>query len=132
MTIGTAIMAAKDWTALADKMINNFGDKFGTDNNPICYHVVITVTGGDGPLDPPSEEVEELFPMNGVFTCVGKDLIGGELIQAGDIQVVATYGGIINPGDTIRRDGTDYIVIDVDPVSPYGTSIVKKFIARRN
>lgn len=123
-------MSAKDWTAFADGLITDFGVEFGNgENNPVTYHVKATVSGGNSPIDQPVVTTEDV-PMNAVFTSVLNTLIDGIIVKKGDMSVVATYDGDINPGDTIKRDGKEYIVIPSDPVEPYGQSIVKKLIVR--
>ena len=123
-------MAAKDWTEFADGLITDFGVEFGEGaNNPQTYHIVETLSGGTSPVDPPTVSIETK-PMNAVFTSVSKSLIDGTLIKQGDMSVVATYDGVIAQGDTIKRDASDYVVMTVDPVEPYGKSIVKKLIVR--
>ena len=123
-------MSASDWTKFADGLITDFGKEFGNGaNNPPAYHVKETVSGGTSPIDPPTVTTE-LIEMNAVFTSVNKSLIDGTLIKNGDVAVTATYDGEIKASDVIRRDSKDYIVITVDPVKPYGQSIVKKLVAR--
>ncbi len=123
-------MAANDWTEFADGLITDFGKEFGNGaNNPPTYHVKETVTGGASPINPPTVTTE-LIEMNAVFTTVNKAMIDGTLIKNGDVAVTATYSGEIKASDTIRRDGKDYFIVTVDPVKPYGQSIVKKMIAR--
>ena len=123
-------MSASDWTKFADGLITDFGVEFGNGtNNPPAYHVKETVGGGTSPIDPPTVTTE-LVEMNAVFTTVNKSMIDGTLIKNGDVAVTATYNGEIKASDIIRRDSKDYIVITVDPVKPYGQSIVKKLIAR--
>ena len=123
-------MSATDWTKFADGLITDFGEEFGNGaNNPPTYHVKETVSGGTSPIDPPTITTE-LMEMNAVFTTVSKSMIDGTLIKNGDVAVTSTYDGVINASDVIRRDNKDYIVITIDPVKPYGQSIVKKMIAR--
>ena len=124
-------MAAKDWIDFADGLVTDFGVEFGEgSNNPTVYHVKKTETGGTSPIDPSVVTTEE-FPINAVFTTIGKSVIDGTLIKQGDAGLtVANYPTQILQGEDIKRGDETWFVVTKDPVNPYGTSIVQKLIVR--
>lgn len=124
-------MSAKDWIDFADGLVTGFGVEFGEgENNPPVYHVKETTSGGTSPIDPPVVTKEE-FEINAVFTTISRSLIDGTLVKQGDAGLtVANYPTQIEQGETVKRDGKEYVVITKDPVNPYGTSIVQKLIVR--
>ncbi len=124
-------MAAKDWIDFADGLVTDFGVEFGEgSNNPTVYHLKETTTGGTSPIDPPTVTIEE-FPINAVFTTIGKSVIDGTLIKQGDAGLtIANYQTQIQQGETIKRGTEEWVMITKDPVNPYGTSIVQKLIVR--
>ncbi len=152
-------MSAKDWQDFADGLITDFGVEFGNGSaNPKTYIIIEQEFGGTSPIDPPTVSTVKI-EINAVFTNISRSLIDGTLIKQGDVNVVATHDDTVNQqlfdvnGDAlldvngnflfttqpvmieqnmvIERDGIQYFVVTLDPVSPYGTSIVKKFIARK-
>ena len=152
-------MAAKDWIDFADGLITDFGVEFGNGSlNPKTYILINEEFGGNSPLDPPRVSTVKA-EINAVFTSVSRSLIDGTLIKQGDVSVTATHDDTVPSqlfdvnGDAlldvegnflysaqpvtieqnmiIERDGIKYFIVTLDPVSPYGTSIVKKFIARK-
>lgn len=124
-------MSAKDWIKFADDLVTDFGVEFGNGaNNPTVYHVKETTSGGTSPIDPPIITKEE-FPINAVFTTISRSLIDGTIIKQGDAGLtVANYATQIEQGETIKRDGKEWVMITKDPVEPYGESIVQKLIVR--
>ena len=124
-------MAAKDWIDFANGLVTDFGVEFGEgSNNPTVYHVKKTKTGGNSPLNPPTVTTEE-FPINAVFTNIGKSVIDGTLIKQGDAGLtIANYPTQILQGEDIKRGNETWFMITKDPVNPYGTSIVQKLIVR--
>jgi hypothetical protein len=124
-------MAAKDWIDFADGLVNDFGVEFGEgSNNPTVYHVKKTETGGTSPISPSTVTIEE-FPINAVFTTIGKSVIDGTLIKQGDAGLtIANYPTQILQGEDIKRGDETWFIITKDPVNPYGTSIVQKLIVR--
>lgn len=124
-------MAAKDWIDFADGLVTDFGVEFGEgSNNPTVYHLKETTTGGTSPIDPPTVTIEE-FPINAVFTTIGKSVIDGTLIKQGDAGLtIANYPTQIQQGETIKRGTEEWVMITKDPANPYGTSIVQKLIVR--
>lgn len=152
-------MSAKDWIKFADDLITDFGVDFGEgENNPKTYILIQEEIGGTSPIDPPTVSTVKI-EINAVFTSVSQSLIDGTLIKQGDIGVTSTHDDTvysqlfdvngsalfdvngellfskqpvkIEQNMVIERDGIEYFIVTIDPVSPYGTSIVKKFIARK-
>lgn len=124
-------MSAEDWIKFANDLVTGFGVEFGEgENNPQVYHVKETSSGGTSPIDPPIITKEE-FPINAVFTTIGKSVIDGTLIKQGDAGLtIANYPTQILQGETIKRGESEWVMITKDPVNPYGTSIVQKLIVR--
>ena len=124
-------MSANSWIDFADGLVTSFGKEFGNgENNPPVYHVVKTETGGNSPLNPPVISQTDV-PVNAVFTSISRSMVDGTLIKQGDAGItVAKYSTEIEQGDTLKRDGKEYVVITKDPANPYGTSIVQKLIVR--
>ena len=124
-------MAAKDWIDFADGLVTDFGVEFGEgSNNPTVYHIKKTETGGTSPIDPSVVTIEE-FPINAVFTTIGKSVIDGTLIKQGDAGLtVANYPTQILQGEDIKLGDETWFMITKDPANPYGTSIVQKLIVR--
>ena len=67
---------------------------------------------------------------NCIFKAVNVEQVSGELIQIGDIEFTSNSSELVLPGDTLRRDGTEYEVKTVSPVAPSGVVLLYKGTAR--
>ena len=124
-------MSAQKWQGITKGLLANFSVKFGNGpSNPKVYLVSRTKTVGN-PIDPPVV-VESLLELtNAAFTSVDNSLIDGDVILSTDVFIVCDADHPVTQGDTVRRDGSDYMVIQVDVANPFGEAINQKIVARK-
>jgi len=105
--------------------------KAGDSTSPLVYLVKETITGDNNPLNPPVVTTEDVLLNNAVFTSIDNSLIDGSLIKKGDLSLVADFSVELNQGDTIKQGDKRFIIVDTDPVSPFGVSLARKCIVRQ-
>lgn len=72
------------------------------------------------------EVPEEQLSIIGIIVQYKPHEIDGTLIEAGDIQIIATAGTEIRIGDRIEVDGRRYRVIQPNPVKPAAVLLLYK------
>lgn len=120
-------MGSADIQAKVRKGLAKATAKTGSSSSDLVYVVKVVESGGDSPLNPPTQTPTDVLLVDAIFQSYEVDLIDGT-IRAGDRRLVANGDVEILTDEVIKQGAVEYKVISVDIKAP--TSDVLAYIAQ--